>query len=686
MHISRIKTINFGAAKDKEVHLSDGLIVVRAPNGAGKSSLFYQAPMYAFFGTSTLDATVEETVTDGEKPGSMLVEVDYGPYKWKRSKGSASVVGEGLQISGQAEVTAFSEQLFGVSKDNAEMVLVSKQGETAGLVAKKGAAINQFIEDAANFQQLEDIIERAKTLYPHGYVEMLEEQQQKCEIEIEETGNDIRGLEQDLEVTNTSEAISAKLLLEQTLKDSQAKLAAAESSQKLFEQYGRLTSSMDREKLELDSLEKERGGLKNKEYVYPDRVPADKYIAEWPTMQGVWSEYREFLGMKVEEPFWEGDETNFLAELELKRSEVAKVAFDLNALMAEIVAEKKRISKTTLCPTCGTDLSEKISKINAEAELRIALLNDQWEDLAGKMPSLKSELTQLEEIKKKHVYRKYEHITWDKDTVPFRAVWEGEVPSEPDQATYKEHAETIRQFDALWAQEGRDKKRIVELESMIQKSIERYQQLLLDRDALGEVHSVDNLQVLKDEVTKCSNEFKAAESKVRELEQKITEINTQIKEKKNRIVTLENDVKAYAVKIKADKENARFIKVLRDTKPRVLQKVWHSILSVIETPFKEITGKEFEIGRGAKSFTAGGRSAARLSGSEKSILGLCFRSALRDLFAPGAGFIILDEPFADSDQDRTAAGIAALMQMRGQKILVTHESQTELSADQVIEL
>ena len=144
-------------------------------------------------------------------------------------------------------------------------------------------------------------------------------------------------------------------------------------------------------------------------------------------------------------------------------------------------------------------------------------------------------------------------------------------------------------------------------------------------------------------------------------------------------------MKAFAVKIKTDKENARFIKVLRDTKPKVLARVWSNILAVIETPFKEITGKEFEIGRGSKSFTAGGRSAARLSGSEKSILGLCFRSALRDLFAPGAGFIILDEPFADADSDRTAAGIAALVQMRGQKILATHESISEVSADQLIE-
>jgi len=686
VHISRIKTVNFGAAKDKEVHLSNGLVVVRAPNGAGKSSLFYQAPMYAFFGTSTLDATVEETVTDGEKPGSMLVEVDYGPYKWKRSKGSASVTGEGLQISGQAEVTAFSEQLFGVSKDNAEMVLVSKQGETAGLVAKKGAAINQFIEDAANFQQLEDIIEKAKALYPHGYTEVLEEQQQKCETEIEETGSDIRGLEQDLEVTNTSEAITAKALSERALKESQAKLAAAEASQKLFEQYGRLTSSMDREKLELDSLEKERDELREKEYVYPARAAADKYIAEWPTMQGVWSEYKEFLGMTLKEPFWEGDETSFLAEFELKKAEVASLSQDLNTLMAEIVAEKKRISKTTLCPTCGTDLSEKINKVNDEANQRIALLNNQWKELQAKLPNLKSELSQLEEIKKKHVYRKYGHITWDKSTVPFKAVWEGEVPSEPDQATYKAHAETIKQFDLLKAQQERDDRRLVELESMIQKSIERFQQLMLDRDALGEVHSVDNLQVIKEDVEKCSKEFKAAELRVRELDQKITEINTQIKEKHSRIATLENDVKAYAVKIKTDKENARFIKVLRDTKPRVLARVWSNILAVIETPFKEITGKEFEIGRGAKSFTAGGRSAARLSGSEKSILGLCFRSALRDLFAPGAGFVLLDEIFADADPDRTSAGIAAIMQMRGQKILITHDVQAELSADQVIEI
>jgi len=123
MYLESIKVKNFGIHRDEEVHLVDGFVVVRGGNGQGKSTLTIQVPLYALFGSSTLEATLDDTVTRGEPVSSLKVEVKYGPYIVKRSKASASVVGPGVKISGQAEVSAFFHNLFGIVKGNETKVL-----------------------------------------------------------------------------------------------------------------------------------------------------------------------------------------------------------------------------------------------------------------------------------------------------------------------------------------------------------------------------------------------------------------------------------------------------------------------------------------------------------------------------------------------------------------------------------
>jgi len=38
------------------------------------------------------------------------------------------------------------------------------------------------------------------------------------------------------------------------------------------------------------------------------------------------------------------------------------------------------------------------------------------------------------------------------------------------------------------------------------------------------------------------------------------------------------------------------------------------------------------------------------------------------------------------DEERTASALAAIQTIRGQKFIVTHESQSEMAADQVVEI
>jgi ABC-type transport system involved in cytochrome bd biosynthesis fused ATPase/permease subunit len=92
------------------------------------------------------------------------------------------------------------------------------------------------------------------------------------------------------------------------------------------------------------------------------------------------------------------------------------------------------------------------------------------------------------------------------------------------------------------------------------------------------------------------------------------------------------------------------------------------------------------VSREGKQFKVDGRAGA-LSGSTLDILGLSIRVALTRMFLPNATFLILDEPAAAMDDQRTAATMGFLVAAGfPQTLLVTHEEMSESVADNLIRI
>lgn len=86
----------------------------------------------------------------------------------------------------------------------------------------------------------------------------------------------------------------------------------------------------------------------------------------------------------------------------------------------------------------------------------------------------------------------------------------------------------------------------------------------------------------------------------------------------------------------------------------------------------------------------GERSAQRLSGGQKVMLGISFRFAIYSLFAASFGFMVLDEPTAYLDEDSVDSVVELLQQVRQyahstgmQLIVVTHEPKLTPAFDHV---
>ncbi len=87
------------------------------------------------------------------------------------------------------------------------------------------------------------------------------------------------------------------------------------------------------------------------------------------------------------------------------------------------------------------------------------------------------------------------------------------------------------------------------------------------------------------------------------------------------------------------------------------------------------------------------RSAERLSGGQKVMLGISFRFAVNELFVNSLGLMVLDEPTVYLDKDRIGCVVKLLEKVKGysqaaglQLIVVTHEERLTEVFDQTIRL
>jgi DNA repair exonuclease SbcCD ATPase subunit len=89
---------------------------------------------------------------------------------------------------------------------------------------------------------------------------------------------------------------------------------------------------------------------------------------------------------------------------------------------------------------------------------------------------------------------------------------------------------------------------------------------------------------------------------------------------------------------------------------------------------------------------APGRPAGRLSGGQKGIFAVAFRSAVISLFGAEIGMMILDEPTAGMDEENVGflsdalSRFAAELRGRRQVIMITHADALRPAFDQVVEI
>jgi DNA repair exonuclease SbcCD ATPase subunit len=150
---------------------------------------------------------------------------------------------------------------------------------------------------------------------------------------------------------------------------------------------------------------------------------------------------------------------------------------------------------------------------------------------------------------------------------------------------------------------------------------------------------------------------------------------------------LKEEVKRCEEELAALAFNNALLKKIRALRPLVADRLWNTLLSTVGALFSRIREEDSVIVKDAGGFRCNGQVVESLSGSTLDALGAAIRVALCKTFLPHADFIVLDEPAAACDPQRTANLLAFLASAGfGQILLVTHEEMSETYADTLIAL
>ena len=156
---------------------------------------------------------------------------------------------------------------------------------------------------------------------------------------------------------------------------------------------------------------------------------------------------------------------------------------------------------------------------------------------------------------------------------------------------------------------------------------------------------------------------------------------------RERIANLQVQAAEQRARLDETRKANALLKALRSLKPKVANQVWETVCQTASHYFSVMRGMSSVIGRDGTDFTADGRAVSSLSGSTQDVLGLALRVALTKTFLPTCPFLLLDEPFAAADDERTQKALGFLTSTGFlQTIIITHEDSSEAVADHLITL
>ena len=624
-------------------------------------------------------------------------------YTFTRSKGGAEVQKDGtVFVTGQKEVSAFAATVLGADVKTASNLMLSNQKGLRGVLDEGPKATSQVIESLANFDLFDTILEAATEKLSLGstapLVSRIELLKQQLEALPDVVKPSLAAHQAQLDAL-TTEVESVQLTLSDTLRPQyEQALAAWRAASDIRNQAAALGKDIALAQSQVaEARARVEAVAELASEPLPDFTDINARIEKARTLADRREKRTLFDSLptvtrSVPRSEWEHEVSSVEARVVAARDKITQLKADIRVL------ESQRVS-ASVCGLCGKDVSElpEVKEKNDKLSAGIGAASREVETLTAQVKAdeqaLKSvPLTQAADAKLLKGARTLGNlVTVDETVIPATLTWvggsleDGESLSELQRISsdltvrQKRILEAIGQRDAhtatLVAAEARAKTLEDQLNALVTVS---------DREFEG----------LEAEYLGMANRISAAETKVREIEEQRRNLqhsfDLAVKQYEG-AAQVKDGILAQIAQTQKDIETTDFnnalVRKVRAARPIVANKLWNIVLTLVSQQFTKMRGVPSTVTRGSEGFLVNGKGINGLSGSALDLLGLAVRTALVRTFVPGCSMMVLDEPAAACDDNRSMSLLSFIAASNfDQVILITHEDVSESFAANLIQL
>lgn len=704
--LKRIELTNFQKHESLIVDLSEGLTALKGSNEAGKSTLL-RGVAYALFGARSLPYPLEETVTYGKPVGALKAIVDFVvdgvDYRITRGKGGAEINYAGGTITGQTETATFIGQLLGTDSQVAPKLILANQNDIRGALGGGAKATTDLIEKLAEFDQLDKLIDliqahlvTGSTAAAEAAVASAQAQMDSVAAVVEPNLEEMRAQQAAAEAEVTS-LQAAAVAAATTHRDAVAALAAARETNN---DIRRAAKNVE------DAAQRLADAKEALKAITVPAAPAPAALAEAEAkaraLEGelalapVYAAVKPHLGV---EALYGGNHETLEREIDAGRRLSESLKVQRTKLLA--AAETTRaLMVAGSCSLCGKDVSEvpEVLAKNAALEAQAVAQGEEAAALLKKISDWVKDEAELQAIKAKAkpilalvARHAHQFLGVDHDVTPPTLTWSGPTDFTEVQAA---RAAAVKALADLKAQASA----AVAANAAQAQAERRVEAATADWAKASEALAVYGAPEPETPLQDAVNQAQASVSEVRanldaaraQLERARSALREAVSSWEAHL-RLKGHIEGALNKARDDLKALHFnntlLKAVRAARPVIADKLWALVLGAVSRYFSEMRGERSLVTKTGDGFVVDGRSAANLSGSTLDVLGLAIRVALVKTFIPHAPLLVLDEPTAAMDAERTAATLGFLTRTGfKQTIIVSHEEATEAVADHLIQL
>lgn len=706
--LNKLKLQNFRKHTDASFNFGPGLSVLRGNNEIGKSTLF-EGVAYTLFGVGALRDSLDEVVSWGSPVNTLKAELELGidgvTYEIKRSKSGAELTSDGLTVTGQKEVSAYVAKLLKVDAGAAARLTLSNQLEIRGTLEAGPKATTELIERLAEFDQIDNLIELMQEKLTLGSSATVEAAVAAAQATLDmATEAAVPFDEADmlfaLEVATGRAERAQRLEGEAAKAESVAQEAhtavrgriiardnlvrnATQAADRALELRGRLSVALPVVVSDVDA---------KVETLRQEITDAENASA----IAVVYRKVSPFLGPRATGKTFNGPTDVLRTNIAVAEGLLSKLKIDATKLDGEIKLRTAELTHGS-CTFCGKDFSgvPEVAERNAATQKALDFALAAKVTTSAEIKAMQENLAELRAFEEASrpalaaLANAGTHAVLADEVLPPVLRWVG--PSVDAPADIPALRRTISDLQASQRAYDTAAARRSEVESQLALADAAAIKALAELEAVGPAETLELAQTTLDAARQATA---AARAECSAANSALTEAKRALQDQRaayERAKALVESSKAALAKRKRELVTLEFnnalLKRVRQCRPAIADKLWTIVLAAVSSYFSEIRGVKSRVTKDSTGFRVDDHSVSSMSGSTLDALGLAIRVALVRTFLPSAPFLLLDEPSAAMDADRTGNMLGFLSSCGFQQTIVaSHEEVSSDIANHIIAL